>query len=172
MNARQTREEERHGLFEARLAAHSGIVFRVVRTYCRHPEDQKDLAQEIRLQLWWAFANYDERRSFSTWMYRIALNVAISWTRYQRARVQPSVPLKEVADRAAEPTATEGLEDLFAVLDRLDPFNRALMLLYLDDLSHAEIGEILGITAINVATKLSRLRQRLRAESANELKEN
>lgn len=146
--------------FEELVQGHIGIVFRVVRTYCRQPEDQQDLAQEVKLQLWRAFPKYDEKRTFSTWMYRIALNTAISWNR--RARMD-SLPLDH-ATEAATPAATDDERALYHVIDGLDPLNRALLLLYLDDLSHAEIGEVLGLSAANVATKISRLKQRLREE--------
>ncbi len=152
--------------FEALLESHRGIVFRVVRTYCRHSDDAQDLAQEIRLQLWRAFGKYDERRAFSTWMYRIALNVAISWSRGGR-RDLPTVGLEDVADRAAA-EVDDDARALYGLIERLDPMNRALLLLVLDDLSHAEIGEVLGISPGNVATKVSRLKQRLRQEAAAE----
>lgn len=150
--------------FVALLESHRGIVFRVVRTYCRHSDDGQDLAQEIRLQLWRAFGKYDERRAFSTWMYRIALNVAISWSRGVR-RDLPTVGLEDVADRAVA-EVDDDARVLYSLIEGLDPMNRALLLLVLDDLSHAEIGEIMGISAGNVATKVSRLKQRLRQEAA------
>jgi len=140
--------------FESLLESHRGIVFRVVRTYCRHPDDAQDLAQEIRVQLWRAFGKYDERRAFSTWMYRIALNVAISWVRGAKRREE--VGLDEVADRAATEIG-EDTRALYRLIEGLDAMNRALLLLVLDDLSHAEIGEVLGISPGNVATRLAGL---------------
>ncbi len=148
--------------FEELIQAHVGIVFRVVRTYSRTLEDQQDLAQEIKVQLWRAFPNYDGSRAFSTWMYRIALNAAISWRR--RARVE-HVALDSVAAVAAD-AGGDDERALYLIIDGLDPLNRALLLLYLDDLSHAEIGDVLGLSAANVATKISRLKQRLRNENA------
>ncbi len=144
--------------FEELLQGHIGIVLRVVRTYCRHTDDQQDLAQDIKLQLWRAFPKYDESRPFSTWMYRIALNTAISWNRRPG---RSNLALDDVPEAAADP-ANEDLRALHHIIDGLDPMNRALMLLVLEDLSHAEIGEILGISPANVATKVSRLKQRLR----------
>ena len=135
---------------------------RVVRTYCRHRDDQQDLAQEIRVELWRAFPKYDESRSFSTWMYRIALNVAISWTRRTAVRHRHTTPLTDAGAEPATSAPTEEIQTLYRLIDGLDPLNRALLLLYLEDLSHAEIGEVLGITPNNVAVKLGRLKQRLR----------
>lgn len=159
--------------FDELLAAHAGIVFRVVHTYCRRPEEREDLAQEIRLQLWRAYARYDTTRPFSTWMYRIALNTAISWQRAARARpaVSRLEPLDGVAARSLAAPATpasDEAEALYQAIDRLGPLDRALLLLHLDDLGHAEIGEVLGTTAANIAQRLSRLRQKLRRDLAPE----
>lgn len=163
MNRRSESIAAQQEQFESLLASHSGIVFRVVQTYSRHPEDQQDLAQEIKLQLWRAFSKYDESRSFSTWMYRISLNTAISWTRRSSLRNRHAAPLDENLSQPA--TANEDLSALYELIDGLDPMNRALLLLYLEDLDHAEIGEVLGITSGNVATKLSRLKQQLRTQA-------
>jgi RNA polymerase sigma factor (sigma-70 family) len=160
--------ESRQEKFETLLASHSGIVFRVMHAYCRQPEDRQDLAQEIKLQLWSAFPKYDERRTFSTWMYRIALNVAISWTRQASARIRPTVALDDIEARAVAPEPNEDVQTLYRLIDELDSMNRALLLLFLDDLSYAEIGEVLGITPSNVATKVSRLKDRLRLQALSQ----
>lgn len=150
--------------FESLLEGNLGILFKVVRTYSRQPDDQLDLAQEIKLQLWSAFQKYDEKRLFSTWMYRIALNTAISWTRRTTLRDRHSAPYEEARDRAVPVEQTDEQRILDQLIDGLDRMNRALLLLYLDDLSHAEIGEILGLTPGNVATKLSRIKEQLRQQ--------
>lgn len=150
--------------FEALLDQHRGILFRVVRTYCRRTEDQQDLAQEIRLQLWRSLGKFDGKRAFSTWMYRIAINVAVSWTRLSSNR--KVVSLADVDEPATTARIDDDQRELYALIDGLDSMNKALLLLTLEDLNHAEIGEVLGISAINVATKLSRLRQRLRAQAS------
>jgi RNA polymerase sigma-70 factor (ECF subfamily) len=156
--------------FAALLEEHQGILFKAANSYCRNAADREDLIQEIRVQLWRAFSAYDERRPFSTWMYRIALNVAISFARRTRQRERFTVPLdtseaeRIVADAAQEPD--ERLEALYRILNSLDELNRALLLLYLDDYSYREIAEILGITETNVATKISRLKQQIRKNAA------
>jgi len=147
--------------FAALLDAHIGIVYRVVRTYCWTKADQQDLAQEIQLQLWRAFPRYEATRSFSTWMYRIALNTAISWVRYQSVRRRHAA-VGAVPDVAAESALPDATDALYQLIGQLEPFNRALVLLHLDGLRHEEIAEVLGISAGNVATKLHRLTQRLR----------
>jgi RNA polymerase sigma factor (sigma-70 family) len=156
--------------FAALLEQHRGIVFKVAATYCRHHDDRQDLVQEIAAQLWRAFPGYDPVRSFSTWMYRIALNVAISHVRSAGSRA-PAESLDEahdshpgfaVDDGTAQHEADQQLRALYAVIDRQSPMDRALLLLWLEDRSQREIAEVIGISESNVATKLNRLKQRIR----------
>ena len=153
--------------FQTLLDLHQKIVFKVARTYCQHAEDRRDLEQEIVAQLWRAFPRYDEGRSFCTWMYRIALNVAISFARSSVHRKKHSVPLDERAVGPIDDSTHERDDMVHALrcfIDRLDHLNRALLLLYLEDNSYKEIAEVLGISETNVATKISRLKQRLRKD--------
>lgn len=157
--------EERFGEL---LERHRGILFKVANTYCRNPADREDLAQEIATQLWRAFPKFDRKRTFSTWMYRIALNVAISFARSSSLRGRHTVPLDETHD-IADPNSRDAEGDeqiklLYGFINRLDDLNRALLLLYLDEYSYRDIGEVLGITETNVATKISRLKQRFGRE--------
>lgn len=158
--------------FGTLLEQHRGIVLKVAGTYCRNRADRDDLAQEIAAQLWRSFPRFDPKQVFSTWMYRVALNVAISFTRGRRIREERIVALDErvhdaVDENAADPEADEHLALLYAFIDRLDTLNRALLLLYLDERSYREIAEILGITETNVATKIGRLKRRLQEETHN-----
>ncbi|CAN5517498.1 sigma-70 family RNA polymerase sigma factor [soil metagenome] len=145
--------------FEALVQEHRGILYKVCRAYAHTADDREDLAQEITVQLWRAFKGFDARYRFSTWMYRIALNVAISFSRRETTRKRHTLSSDErlltVADESA-PSADVALLNRF--IEGLEPLNRALILLYLDGYDHAEIAETLGITATNVATKISRLK--------------
>lgn len=162
--------------FAALLDAHRGIVFKVANTYCRHAEDRQDLAQEIAEQLWRAFPGYDPARPFSTWMYRIALNVAISHVRTAGGRAR-DVPLDDhhgnhhdglaVEDGAARHESDQRIRALYAVIDRQAPLDRALLLLWLEERTQREIADVLGITESNVSTKLNRLKQRIREQLAD-----
>lgn len=156
--------------FAELLERHRGIVFKVAATYCRNPADREDVAQEIVTQLWRAFPKFDPTRTFSTWMYRIALNVAISFVRINSVRERHTVALDETHDvedsNAGVAEEDERTRLLYAFIDRLDALNRALLLLYLDERSYREIAAILGITETNVATKINRLKQRFARESA------
>lgn len=158
--------------FDALWREHRGIVTKVARMYARSAEDRADLVQEIAAQLWRAFPKFDERRAkFSTWLYRIALNVAISNLR--RAGGDPArtesleAAQVETLPAPASELPDERIQALQVWIAELDPFNRALILLHLEDRSYAEIAEVLGISTTNVATKLNRIKQRWRAGLAD-----
>lgn len=170
MTATTLTEGDSEARFAELLERHRGIVFKVAGTYCRNPADREDVAQEIVTQLWRAFPKFDATRTFSTWMYRIALNVAISFVRSNSVRKRHTVALDETHDvedsSAGVAEQDEGTRLLYAFIDRLDALNRALLLLYLDERSYRDIASILGITETNVATKIGRLKQRFARESA------
>lgn len=166
--AAMTATVDRHDAFSALLQRHRGIVFKVANTYAWRAEDREDLAQEITARLWHAYPKYDPARSFSTWMYRVALNVAISHVRAQalRGRHEP-LPLEEMQELAGDGIDHEREQHvrlLERFIRRQPPLDRALLLLYLEERPQREIAEILGITESNVSTKIGRLKQRIRDE--------
>ncbi|HEX4665705.1 MAG TPA: sigma-70 family RNA polymerase sigma factor [Chthoniobacterales bacterium] len=155
--------------FERLLQEHGGIIYKVAYGYARGESDRRDLMQEIALQLWRAFPHYTPGRPFSTWMYRIALNVSISFLRKQRRTDHNTVELDEAQhEPMQESSNTPEMEERIALLHQIiaksAPLDRALLLLYLDDCSYREIASVLGLTETNVATKLSRLKERIRQE--------
>lgn len=154
--------------FPLLLQQHRGILAKVAGTYAWHPDDRDDLMQEIAAQLWRAWPSYDSSRPFATWMYRIALNVAISQVR-SRTRGPSSEPWGEDHHDLADPHAHdhEGRQQvdlLYRFIQAQPPLDRALLLLYLEDHSYREMADVLGLSETNVATKISRLKQRLRDE--------
>jgi RNA polymerase sigma factor (sigma-70 family) len=156
-----TPEQERfHNLVED----HKKILYKVCHSYCRNPGDRDDLAQEIIVQLWRSFRAFDERVRFSTWMYRIALNVAISFYRRESVRTRHVVAGSEHLLEAIDQTGNRSAEVqmLYQWIEELDPLNKALVILYLDGNSYQEIADIMGISQTNVATKISRLKQTMR----------
>jgi RNA polymerase sigma factor (sigma-70 family) len=149
--------------FLALLEAHQKILYKVAYVYCPHPDDRPDLIQEMIVQLWRAFPRFDPRYRFSTWMYRIAMNVAISAARRETRRARPLVPFDvEIHDTIASASDPAELMELRQAIDGLDGLNKALVLLSLEGHPHETIAEILGISVSNVGTRLSRVRQRLR----------
>jgi RNA polymerase sigma factor (sigma-70 family) len=156
-----TPQQER---FQTLLEDHKKILYKVCQSYCRNPGDRDDLAQEIIVQLWRSFRAFDQRVRFSTWMYRIALNVAISFYRRESVRTRHIVPGSEHLLEAIDETGnrSEEVEVLYQWMEELDPLNKALVILYLDGNSYQEIATVLGISESNVATKISRLKQAMR----------
>src|SRR2546430_409334 len=129
--------------FVTLVEAHKGILYKVANAYCRAPDDRGDLAQEMIVQLWRAFPRFDERQRFSTWMYRIAMNVAISFYRKEWRRRRDVVPLDELglelasADHARD-DASDELRRMQERLRTLGELDRALLLLHLDGHAHGE----------------------------------
>jgi RNA polymerase sigma factor (sigma-70 family) len=160
------RSNDAQTAFVDRLDRHRGILVKVAGAYCRDTAGREDLIAETVAQLWRAYGRFDERAAFSTWMYRIAVNVAISFHRNEmrKARnVQPAEPaVLEMLPSPPEAQIDDALALVREFIEELDELNRALMLLYLDDNSYAEIAAILGISETNVATKIGRIKQRLK----------
>lgn len=158
---RSAREEQ----FTRLLEQHRKILFKVAGSYCRDQEESVDLTQEIAIQLWNSFDRYDPAQRFSTWMYRVAINVAISYYRGHRTRLERTTPLDDsVLTLAAPEPESDDVRRLRHLIQQLDELNRALVLLYLDGNSHEETAEVLGISPSNVATKLGRIKQQLRRQ--------
>ena len=159
------------------LDEHRRILFKVARAYGRGAADREDLIQEMALQLWRSFGRYDARLRFSTWMYRVALNVAISHARGESRRSRASAASGDglsaesiLAIAAPEPAAQEeDLKRLNDLIAALGPLDRALVLLYLDGERHDAIAEILGISVSNVGTRLGRVKERIRREWPREI---
>jgi RNA polymerase sigma factor (sigma-70 family) len=152
--------------FSALVEEHKGIIYKIANSYCRNAEDRKDVIQEIIVHLWKSHGRYDDRFKLSTWIYRIALNVAISAYRREKKRSERVSPLDEIIiEPTAEPDQPNSkVATLHHIIDQLDELNRALMILYLDDTSYREIAGILGITETNVATKINRLKLKIKEQ--------
>lgn len=153
------------------LQAHRGIVHKVAASYARHPDDRVELAQEIAAQLWSAFRGYDRDRPFSTWMYRVALNTAMTHARDRRMRDRhiDSVDGDAAFDAVgATPADADAAVLLAQVMGSLDAPSRALLLLHLEARSTQEIADILGLSPTAVTTRIHRIRQRLRDRFAPE----
>jgi len=146
--------------------ANRRILAKVAFAYCRNLADRQDLLQEIAVQAWRSFDRFDGRAKFSTWLYRVALNVAISFRRRERTRSQHVVPGEDVVLGAvgSEAAAAEQLEPLRRCIDALEGVSKALLVLHLEGHDHQEIGAILGFSVGNVGTRMHRLKQQLREQ--------
>ena len=149
------------------------IIYKVCNLYCKQADSRDDLAQEITLQLWRAFPSYDANYKLSTWMYRIALNVAISFYRQEKRRIKNAMPLEnEIFMLASDENEIHEKEStitqLHQYIAQLDDLNKSIMLLLLEEYSYKEIADIVGITESNVATKINRIKQSLKENFKNQ----
>lgn len=151
--------------FESIIEQHKGILFKVARAYCPDTEDQQDLIQEMMIQIWQSIHKYNDQYKISTWLYRISLNVAISFYRKSSTRAKKYTALTEqlveitVEDKSENERQLNLLEQFISELKEID---KALMILYLEDKSHTEIAEILGMSVSNVGTKIGRIKDKLK----------
>ncbi|MBS0031056.1 RNA polymerase sigma factor [Chitinophaga sp. 22321] len=152
------------------IQTHKGIVYKIANAYCRDAEDRKDLVQEIIVQLWKSFDHYQDQYKYSTWIYRIALNVAISFYRKENRRKQVSNPLSDnildITDPGIPDDTTIQIGLLQQFISELKELDKALMLLYLEEKSHKEMAEIMGLSTSNVSTKINRIKLLLKQKFA------
>jgi RNA polymerase sigma factor (sigma-70 family) len=131
--------------------------------YCDNREDKEDLFQDIVLQLWRAYPSFRGEAKISTWLYQIALNNAIARLRKEK-RSQLFEELNDAAFNIPwENNTDERLSDMYAAIKQLTEIERAVTMLYMDDCSYREIGEILGLSESNVGVKLNKVKIKLRA---------
>lgn len=151
-------------IFLTVVQANKGIIYKVANSYCRSVEDRQDVVQEIIVQLWRSFDNYNDTYKYSTWIYKIALNVAISFYRKESRRNAIMSPISESILYFVD-SADENEEDISLLqkfIQELKELDRALMLLYLEEKSYREISQIIGISETNVATKVNRIKRILK----------
>lgn len=172
--------ENRKKEFLKLIQQYRKIIFKISNSYCHIKDDRDDLAQEIVYQLWKSFESYDSGHNtsakFSTWMYRVSLNVAISFYRKDSKskntlRLDDHIFEIEASDEYTNETGSENNFNLLhKFIKELKELDRALMILYLEENNYKEIGEILGITETNVATKISRIKDKLKQKFINQQK--
>ncbi len=158
--------QDKNNIFISIIDAHKGILYKVANAYCKDNEDRKDLIQEIYIQLWKSFENYNDDYKYSTWIYRIALNVAISFYRKENSRTKISTPYSSEVFNFSDTNEVEEKETNFGLLQQfiaeLKELEKAMMLLYLEEKNYTEIAEIIGYSETNVATKISRIKVKLK----------
>lgn len=157
--------EEQKRLFLVTIEQHKGILYKVARAYCPNEDDRQDLIQEMMIQVWQSIHKYNGQFKISTWLYRISLNVAISFYRKNTARTNKYTVLNEQSAQIPTEDKTEieqQLNILELFISELKEIDKALMILYLEDKSHVEIAEILGISVSNVGTKIGRIKDKLK----------
>ena len=158
-------DKELEHSFVTQLESNQNIVHKICRLYTNDKDAHNDLFQEITIQLWKAFPKFRGDSKFSTWMYRVALNTAITLYRKSKRRVQTQdfegVSFKISAD-AYDDTIEVQLKEMYKAVKNLNDIDKALVFLYLEDKSHKEIAETLGITEVNSRVKMNRIKEKLR----------
>ena len=145
-----------------------GIVYKIARLYFTDPDERGDVIQEMMYQLWRSYQRFSGRSKFSTWMYSVCLNTALTYVRKSsRRRSEPlSATHLQIAEQASE-SQEEKIALLYKAIGGLSPLNRAIILLYLDDLSYDEIATITGLSKSNVGVRLVRIKDQLEKELKN-----
>lgn len=148
------------------IKAHQGIIYKTARLYTNTAEDQKDLYQEIVYQLWKSYDSFKEEAKISTWMYRIALNTAISHLKKEKRKgTQVSID-KVLLDKIdqIDTETEERIALLYAHIKKLSMVERGIILLYLEGKNYEEIAAITGFSSTNVGTRLGRIKQKLKTQ--------
>ncbi|MBK9656709.1 MAG: RNA polymerase sigma factor [Rhodanobacteraceae bacterium] len=157
--------------FLADLTPHKAMLYQIANAYCSRREDRGDLIQEMIAELWRAYPRFDGRAAFSTFLHRIAVNVAISFYRGESRRIRDALPIEDfgmdlaAADRVLDAQGDD-MHALHQLIARLDEINRALILLYLQGYSLEELAQMLGLTVTNVATRINRIKTRMQRDHA------
>ena len=162
------RASEREGRYREAAAQFGAALERLARAYEPDAESWRDLLQDIHVALWRSFARFDGRCSLRTWVYRVAHNTATSKILRAKSRTPAFVTLDEAFASTPVPARAEAeldrqraLDRLRALIRRLAPLDRQVILLYLEELDAKAIGEITGLSAANVATKVARIKKML-----------
>ena len=155
---------EKHQEFSALIKENQGLIIKISRLYTNTLEDEEDLFQEIVLQLWRSYDTFKGDSKISTWMYRVALNTAITLFR-KKNRSPKTNDIEEYQFRDSADEHYEKQEQislLYKVIKMLPKVERAIVMMYLDDLPYRDISENLGITEVNARVKMNRLKKTLK----------
>ncbi|MCW8925595.1 MAG: RNA polymerase sigma factor [Xanthomonadales bacterium] len=147
--------------FLAQVESHQNIVHKTSFLYSQSTSDREDLKQEILLQLWKSFPSFEKRSNFSTWMYRVALNTAISFKRKNSSGLRQTGSDPEQTAKAQQPANSDDLRDLHRAIAKLSKIEKAIIMQWLDERSYEEIADTMGMSVKNVSVRLVRIRNRL-----------
>ncbi|WP_435138963.1 RNA polymerase sigma factor [Formosa sp. A9] len=158
-------DKELEHSFIALLEEHQNIVHKVCRLYTNNYDAHNDLFQEITIQLWKAYPKFRGDSKFSTWMYRVGLNTAITLYRKSKRSIKTqefdAVQFKIKAEHYDD-TEEQQLKLLYSAVHQLNDIEKALVFLYLEDKNYKEISETLGISEVNARVKMNRVKTKLK----------
>jgi len=150
--------------FLDRIADHERLIHKVCRLYADESADREDLFQEILCQAWRSYAGFREESRFSTWLYRVALNTAITHLRKKRRPGDVSAGEEWVRHEAPTDPYAEEVDIMYAAINRLSKIDKAIILLYLEDCSYDDRSDIMGMSVSNIGVRLNRIRKRLKED--------
>lgn len=150
--------------FAELVKAHKSTIYTVCYMFSKDEDEVNDLFQEVLVNLWKGFSSFEGRSDARTWVYRVSLNTCISDDRKKKRRktVPLSMDINLFEDRDADSRQVQMLNKR---ISRLGAFDRAIILLWLENMSYEEIGQVMGITAKNVSVRLYRIKEQLKQMS-------
>jgi RNA polymerase sigma-70 factor (ECF subfamily) len=147
------------------LKEHQKIIYKVCNLYMQSHADKDDLFQEITLQAWKAYANFRGDSKFSTWLYRVALNTAITFYRKEKKNIVLNVEtVPELSENIID-HVEEKTKAMYLAIGELSKIDKAIVMLYLEDFTYTQISEIIGITPNNIAVKMNRIKIKLKEQT-------
>ena len=154
--------------FVTLVEAHQNLIHKICRLYTKSDSEHKDLFQEITIQLWKAYPKFRGEAQFSTWMYRVGINTAISLYRKSKQRIQ-SLNFEDVAFKTPQDEVYNDIEDqqlstIYKAIKQLNDVDKALVFLYLEDKSYKDISETMGISEVNARVRMNRLKKKLKKQ--------
>jgi RNA polymerase sigma-70 factor (ECF subfamily) len=161
------KENEQNEIFESWIKDYRALLFKVVRVYSHSDEEQDDLFQEIAIQVWHSVPNFKGESAVSTWLYRIALNIALRWSKRERKHSQGHQAIEnyEYLLKASTYEHDERLDWLYFEISKFDEIDRSITLLLLDGLSYKEMADLIGISESNIGVKIHRIKKILTVKS-------
>ena len=163
-------KQEAEKQFEKDIRDNELLIYKVCRVYAYTDADRQDLFQEIVIQLWKAYPKFNGQARFSTWLYRIAINTAITRLRKQKNFItsyEPATLPANISDNNYSKDEEERLQQLYTAIELLNEIEKAIVMLYMEDKSYEEMEDILGLSQGNLRVKMNRIKEKLRKLTKN-----
>lgn len=158
-------KQEVESRFEKHISKHELLLYKICRVYAYNKADRQYLYQEIVIQLWKAFPKFKGDAQFSTWLYRVAINTAITGLRKKKKSIMSYLPvtsLEQMGDENSSTGEEERLEQLYKAIEQLNDVEKAIVMLYMEERSYNDMEEILGISQGHLRVKMNRIKEKLR----------
>lgn len=162
---RNNEMENKEKRFEQIVTETKSLIYTVCYMFSKDQQEVEDLFQQSLINMWNGFDGFQDKSSVKTWVYRVSLNTCISWDRKKKVKTEPlDMNMNLFTDQDED---TKQINMLYKRINQLGPFDRAIVLLWLENMSYQEIGDIVGISAKNVSVRLVRIREELKKMSNN-----